>query len=136
MGEPSLFERRPILSAPLRWRVELAALCLLFAVVGRWLPWQLATGLGLPIMLAALIVIAYPYGNDADLSLLKPKNPRLELLIAICCVVGGLATFTVRMVTDDFTIRDGSYFFLLGSFLARPLGWPPKTPATKHSPSD
>ena len=133
MGEPSLFERRPILSAPLRWRVELAALCLLLGVFQPWLPLELDFAFAVLVISAVMMVLFYTHGEGADLSLLQPKKPRLEFLIGIVCLVGFLVTLAVRAVTNEFLLGVGHSYFLFGALVARPLGWFRKSQTSKSS---
>lgn len=133
MGEPSLFERRPILSAPLRWRVELAALCLLLGVFKPWLPLELDFAFAVLVISAIMMVLFYTHGEGADLSLLKPKKPRLEVLIGICCLAGFLVSLIVRAVTNEYLFGVGHSYFLFGALVVRPLGWFRKAQSTKGS---
>ena len=120
MDKPALYSRRPILSAPLRWRVAFAGLCLLLAVIDRWAPWQLTIGPSLLMLLITLVVLIYPMMEGADPRVMEPGRPLLAKAIAILCLIGLLATFVTRVMTSDFSSHDGFHPFLLGVLLSGP----------------
>ncbi|ALG61742.1 hypothetical protein VM77_11015 [Citromicrobium sp. JL31] len=120
MTRTTLYARRPILSAPLRWRVEFAMLSLLLAVIDRWAPSWAMAGPTILVLIAVLAVLIYPMMQSSDLTLLRPQRPRLERTIGVLCLVGLLATFVARIAADDFSSHDGFYLFLMGALLSRP----------------
>ena len=126
MEKPELYSRRPILSAPLRWRTEFAALCLFLAIVDRWAPSQLMNAFTVAMVVIVLIVMIYPMMDGADPRLLEPNRPRLAKGIGILSLVGLFATFASRVMTDDFLSHDGFYLFLFGVLLSGP-------PMARHS---
>ena len=120
MDKPELYYRRPILTAPLRWRTEFAALCLFLAIIDRWAPWPLMNAITLPLMVVGAVVAIYPMMEGADPRLLESTRPRLAKLIGILCLIGLFVTFANRVMTDDFSSHDGFYLFLLGWLLIGP----------------
>ena len=127
MDKPALYSRRPILTAPLRWQLEFAGLCLVLGVIYRWAPPQVTIGPALLVMVVTLGVMLYPLFHGADLGLLKSNRPRLQKAIGILCLIGLLATFVTRVVTGDFASHDGFFFFLMGTILSgSPLAFYPR----------
>mgnify|MGYP005820502461 CR=1 FL=1 len=137
MDKPALYSRRPILTAPLRWRAEFATLCLFLAIIDRWAPSHLMNALTVPMVIVVLIVAIYPMMDGADPRLLEPNRPRLVKGIGIAFLVGLTATFANRVMTDDFSSRDGFYLFLLGALMSGPpvLSGRQKSKAKASDPS-
>ena len=132
MEKPALYARRPILSAPLRWRVEFAGLSLALGVIDRWAPAQVTIGPALFVVVVTFVVMLYALFDGADLSLLKSNRPRLQVWTGILCLTGLLATFVTRVVTGDFSSHDGFFFFLMGAFLSgSPLALYPRIAKSK-----
>lgn len=135
MGKPALYSRRPILTAPLRWRVKFAGLCLVLGVLGRWAPAEVTIGPALFVVVAVLAVTLYPLFDGADPGLLKSNRPRLQKMIGILCLIGFLATFVTRVVTGDFSSHDGFHFFLMGGLLSgSPLALYPRMAKSRTPP--
>ena len=120
MDNPALYSRRPILTAPLRWRTEFATLCLLLAIIDRWAPSQLMNALTVPMAVIVLIVMIYPMTEGTDPRLLEPNRPRLAKVTGILCLLGLFVTVVNREMTDNFSLHDGFYLFLLGALMSCP----------------
>ena len=118
MEKPALYARKPILSAPLRWRVELAALCLILAVISPWVPVLPIALLSLLIFAITFFTILYPYMEGAERSVLTPDRPLLNKVIGIFCLAGVLALGTFQFLTDDYSLSLSFYLLIQGGLLS------------------
>ena len=118
MAQPALYSCRPILSAPLRWRVELAAQCLVLAVIALFVPWHPPFGFLVLLPILTLGVMLYPYIHGADQSVLATTKPRLNGAIGLLCLVGMLTLGIYQLQSEDHSMSLSFFLFQQGLLVA------------------
>ena len=113
MIEPELFRTHPVLSLPLRWRLEIAALCMAAGSVVPLLPesaFYAVLSLGFVCM---AVMWLYSINADGDRSALATRRPVIEAALYVLCLGGVMITGYIRWANDDYLRLDGFPLFVM-----------------------
>ncbi|WP_157081002.1 hypothetical protein [Novosphingobium naphthalenivorans] len=113
MPEPQLYSERPILSLPLRLRLETAVLSFIGGLAAPVLPSAIYWVILLVGLSVATAIALYALNSDSDHIALISIHPKLERWLLLSSYVGMILSGFWRWKHDNFAAHDAFPFFML-----------------------